>query len=279
MHMYVHQGQINHIVGDVTYLALFLKRRNLYITIHDLNIFENSVGIKKFLIGMLWYQIPINRAQRISTVSDFTKEAIVSQFNISPCRVYVIPNPINSAFKFVEKRPISTRRTVNILQIGTKENKNIERCMVALNKLSDRYRLRLTVLGRLDHKRDLPSNGTLEIVNKWDLSLNDVAALYQESHLILFASTYEGFGMPILEAQAVGRPVVTSNLEPMRTVAGKGAFLVNPWSSADIARGIETLITNPQLADYLVESGLKNSKQYSLQKIAERYSAMYQANS
>ncbi|GKY89230.1 hypothetical protein STA1M1_30990 [Sinisalibacter aestuarii] len=165
------------------------------------------------------------------------------------------------------------------MQIGTKENKNIERCMVALNKLSDRYRLRLTVLGRLDHKRDLPSNGTLEIVNKWDLSLNDVAALYQESHLILFASTYEGFGMPILEAQAVGRPVVTSNLEPMRTVAGKGAFLVNPWSSADIARGIETLITNPQLADYLVESGLKNSKQYSLQKIAERYSAMYQANS
>jgi glycosyltransferase involved in cell wall biosynthesis len=81
--------------------------------------------------------------------------------------------------------------------------------------------------------------------------------------------------MPILEAQAVGRPVLTSNLAPMADVAGHGALKVDPYDGTAIRAGLERLITEPVLRDQLVDAGFQNVRQYSASAVAARYADLY----
>ena len=75
-------------------------------------------------------------------------------------------------------------------------------------------------------------------------------------------SLYEGFGLPILEAQAVGRPIVTSSWDPMRSVAGQGALLVDPEDVEEIREGVLAIVNNAELQSKLVSKGLENVKRY-----------------
>lgn len=274
-HVIAHQKAVNHIVGDVTYLAMFMDRRRLIVTIHDLNVYDRKSGVGRFLIGLLWYRIPLSKARFVTAISEFTRQEILNRFEVAPDRVRVIPNPVPAAFHFEHKRPIDREKTINILHIGTKENKNLDRTIKALDMLSPNYSIRLTIVGKPPRDADLNNVKSIEILNFWDLSLNEIVALYRQSHIVLFASTYEGFGMPILEAQAVGRPVITSNIEPMVSVSGNAALLVDPFSIEGIARGVETVISNPDLADALVDRGLRNARHYSVETVAEKYAALY----
>lgn len=100
-------------------------------------------------------------------------------------------------------------------------------------------------------------------------------ALYQSCDLVCFVSTYEGFGMPILEAQAVGRPVLTSDISPMREVAGEGAFKVDPFDVDSIRTGLERLIGDGGLREDLIREGFRNVKGYSAESVAAQYAALY----
>jgi len=103
-----------------------------------------------------------------------------------------------------------------------------------------------------------------------------VFAQYVNADIISFPSTYEGFGMPILEGQAVGRPILTSDLEPMRSVAGPGgAALVDPRSVAAIREGFAQLIADGALRARLVAAGRQNCRHFTLEAVASRYLALY----
>ena len=71
----------------------------------------------------------------------------------------------------------------------------------------------------------------------------------------MFASTYEGFGLPIVEAQAIGLPVITSNMPPMNDTAGDGALLVDPLDEGEIRTALEQLLHSPDVARQLSEQG------------------------
>ncbi len=105
----------------------------------------------------------------------------------------------------------------------------------------------------------------------------DLPTLYSGAIALTFPSLFEGFGLPILEAQASGCPVLTSNISSMPEVAGLGAISVNPYSVDDIVEGMERLqatgykqsLRPNDLRQQLVKRGFENIKRFSWEKCAK----------
>ncbi|MBI2017757.1 glycosyltransferase family 4 protein [Candidatus Daviesbacteria bacterium] len=95
----------------------------------------------------------------------------------------------------------------------------------------------------------------------------DLPALYSGAQALVFPSLFEGFGLPILEAQACGCPVVTSNVSSMPEVAGKGAIYVDPYSVDDIVDGMERVKGKAERVK-LIKAGYENIKRFSWEKCA-----------
>jgi len=96
-----------------------------------------------------------------------------------------------------------------------------------------------------------------------------LASLYSAAEFLLFPSLCEGFGLPVLEAMAVGCPVLTSNVSAMPEVAENSALLVDPYSIDEIRDGILTIATDPNRRKKLAQSGKKRAKEFSWKRTAE----------
>ena len=110
---------------------------------------------------------------------------------------------------------------------------------------------------------------------KIDSNVSDAEIIqaYRECDVVCFPSLYEGFGLPIIEGQAIGRPVVTSDLSPMSSIAGKGAVLVNPYSVDSITKGIVYALEN---SESLIKEGINNVDRFSLKHIVGQYMSLYE---
>jgi glycosyltransferase involved in cell wall biosynthesis len=95
--------------------------------------------------------------------------------------------------------------------------------------------------------------------------------------MVVFASLYEGFGLPILEAQATGRPVITSNFGAMKEAAGEGALFVDPYSVESIRSAILRIKNEPQLREELVRKGRENVARFRPEAIARQYAEIYRS--
>ena len=93
--------------------------------------------------------------------------------------------------------------------------------------------------------------------------------------MVMFASLYEGFGLPILEGQAVGRPVITSKLYSMPEVGGDGGCYIDPHNVNDIRKAVERVISDEGFRKKLVFNGLKNVEKYKPSNIAGQYAELY----
>jgi glycosyltransferase involved in cell wall biosynthesis len=101
-------------------------------------------------------------------------------------------------------------------------------------------------------------------------------SLYAQADMVLFASTYEGFGLPIIEAQATGRPVVTSRVTAMPEVAGEGACLVDPYDVSSIRNGVLRVLDDGSYRDSLVHLGFENVRRFEPSLIASQYARLYE---
>lgn len=264
------QSDVNHITGDVHYLAILLDRRRTILTIHDLVLLERMRGIKRWLIWLFWYWLPVKRSKIITTISDSTRIALLKSLNCDPAKVQVIANPVSNEFS--PSRYIFNATCPRILQVGTATNKNLERLSAALSGLS----AHLVIVGSLSAKQ-------VELLNyfgisfEWHVGLSrqQIVQEYRRCDMVVFVSSYEGFGLPIIEAQATGRPLITSDILPMSKVAGNGACLVNPTSVSSIREGIVRVINDADYRSQLVESGLQNVKNYRAKSIALQYAELY----
>jgi len=115
----------------------------------------------------------------------------------------------------------------------------------------------------------------IEYENLMGVSEQALVEQYRMCDLLLFASLYEGFGLPIIEAQAVGRPVITSDRWSMPEVAGGAALLVDPDKPGEIRTAVIEIMSNPSVRTELVNSGLKNCCRFAPGRIAEQYDAIY----
>jgi glycosyltransferase involved in cell wall biosynthesis len=159
-----------------------------------------------------------------------------------------------------------------LLQIGTRSNKNLERVVRALQGLP----CRLVVVGRLSaEQRNLLASCEVDHEERFGLTLEQMAACYRDCDIVVFVSTIEGFGLPIAEAQASGRPVVIGDRPPLPEVAGPGALAVDPFDVDAIRAGILRVIGDDALRTRLVGEGAHNVRRFDATAVAAAYAAVY----
>jgi len=260
---------INHITGDVHYLLWFLKRRKTIVTVHDIMYYHYLKGIKK-KIWKLLYITPLKRAAHVTFISDFAYKQVSEVINLDMKKVHIIPNPVDSSFTYSPKE-FNIKKPI-ILHIGTLERKNLERTIKALDGID----CHLRIIGELKERtKNLLKKHHIEYSNGMNLTHEEIVTEYRNADIINFPSLFEGFGMPIIEGQATGRIVITSNLSPMKEVAGNGAILINPHSVEDIRNAYLSIIQNKSIRENLINEGLKNIENYKVGKVVQQYTDLY----
>jgi glycosyltransferase involved in cell wall biosynthesis len=266
-----HQGDINHITGDVDYVGLFMRRSRTVLTIHDLASLNRLDGWRRFFYWLFWVRLPIIRASHVTTISESTHAELKAALGSDPKNLEVIPNCVTVSIA-PRRRNIDPKQ-FRLLQIGTGWNKNLRRVVVAVAELP----CVLVIIGKLSDAQDsLLREYQIKYENYPAASDEEILTYYYGADIVLFVSLYEGFGLPILEAQAVGRPIVTSSREPMRSVAGQGALLVDPEDVEAIREGVRAIAANVELQNKLLSNGLANVKQYAPKEVALKYASIYE---
>ena len=187
-------------------------------------------------------------------------------------KVEIIPNFVHPRFFDTPKSEIENAVPI-ILLIGTNANKNLMRLVQAIVGLD----VQLHIIGKLiENQRLYIRNMINNFENSMSLSDTDLIDRYKNADIVYFASTFEGFGMPILEAQALGLPVITSTISPMKEVAGQnGACLVNPYVSSEIRNGIINILSDITYRESFIHFGLQNVELYTIQKVAQLHIDLY----
>ena len=266
------QGDVNHITGDIHYVAFGLRRRNTVLTILDCGFEQWPPGWKREVFRRLWYSWPERRVARLTAISQFTKDRLVALLGIDPGRIDVIPVCVSPDLAARPRSVISERPVV--LQVGTKPNKNLERLAQAMRGLA----CDLRIIGSVSpaQRAVLMANG-IRFSESGRLTRRAIIEEYERADLVAFASTYEGFGMPILEAQAVGRPVLTSAAASMPEVAGEAAWLVDPFDVEAIRVGLQRMLAEPGLRERLVNLGFRNVGRFAPDIVAAEYARLYRS--
>lgn len=261
---------IIHMTGGPHYFLLALRNRKTVLTVHDLVWLRNSKGLKHWLFRWLWFKLPIAIADKITCISDTTKRELENLFPESASKTCTIYNPVAAEFSYCPKQ--FNADCPRILHVGTAWNKNTSRVIEALKDIN----CKLVIVGKL----------TEEIVhwlkeyhvnheNLVDITDEELATEYQKADIISFPSIFEGFGMPIIEGQTTGRPVLTSNIPPMTEIAGDAACFVSPYDTSEIREGFLRIINDEAYRNELISRGLENAKRFDANIIAEQYNELY----
>lgn len=259
-----------HIVGEVHYIAFFISAKTI-ITIHDLSFIDFNRGFKRLFYYWLWYYLPLSKATYITCISRTIAKQLENKFPFVKSKISVIYDPLDTVYVY-EKKEFNKEFPV-ILHIGTAPNKNLDRVIEALKGIP----CCLHVVGRrLEEYEYLLSKSGLNYLYRSNLSDEEVLMEYKQADIISFPSLYEGFGMPIIEGQAIGRVVLTSALNPMKEIGGDAALFVDPYSVNEIRQGFLTLINDDGLRNRLIVKGIHNVERFRADKIANQYSMLYQ---
>lgn len=265
-----HQGDVNHVTGDVHYLTYLFPRARTVLTVLDCVTLERLHGWRRALFWFFWYWLPVHRVGYVTVISEYTKRELLRFVSFPAGRVSVIYPSVSEEFTFDDKALDMARP--RILQIGTTMNKNLPRVIEALRGLP----CRLVIVGALSTAMTAAlAQAGIEWENHVGLSRAQLVDQYRLADLVLFVSTYEGFGLPIVEGNAVGRPVITSNICSMPEVAGDAACIVNPFDIDSIRAAVERLRADPAYCRQLIEAGRRNVERFRLSKIAAQYADLY----
>ncbi len=273
--------------------------KNTAVTIHGLE-FEFCPEAYSFF-DRLYMRWSIRRscrwARRIIAVSENTKKDLMQLYKVPEEKMQVIYEGISfkappanqgSTFSFPDFSSGNSSRSnllgaKYLLFVGRlEERKNICGIIEAFEILKEKYKVphKLVLAGKFGHGEDKIKNQISKIKNKEDVIFTGYVSdeekfeLMKNADVFLFPTFYEGFGLPILEAQSVGTPVVTSNVSSMPEVVRDSAVLVDPKDASDIAEAVRKLISDEAHKNDIIEKGLMNVKRFSWEKCAKEIASV-----
>lgn len=264
-------GNIYHVTGDVHYVIPLLPYNKTVLTVLDIGHLKNDLsGLKKIIYKFFWYTLPVKFASQITVISKKTFDDVLAEFHFDTIKLSIVacsygPDIAKINRDFNLSHP-------NILQVGTHKLKNISRVAEALEGLP----CKMTIIGKLDPSQKLIlQKHKISFENYYGLSRADLLKQYEDADLVIFTSLEEGFGIPVLEAQAAGKPLVTSSISPMSDNAGLNACLVDPYSVSEIKEAVYKVINDSAFRTLLINDGLNNVRRFSNKNIAIEYIQIY----
>lgn len=261
---------ICHVTGDAQYLATFLPGKSTVLTIHDCGYLMKLTGLKRMIYKMLWFSLPCYRAGVVTAISDSTKEVLTREIGDLGKKLQVLEN----CMTLEPSEPSKTFEPTcpKILQIGSGHVKNLDTLIKSVEGLN----CKLHIVGKIseDNLHDLEAKG-VAFQNEFAVTDERLKEIYSECDILFFASRHEGFGLPILEGQAAGLPVITSTCYSMPKVSGGAALLVNPESATEIRAAINKICNDSDLREHLLQAGKENLERYAPRAIAQKYLNLY----
>ena len=268
----------NVIIFPSFFMPYLKRKKTKYITvIHDLAHLRNDELDKYFAFIMnLATKITIKRADTIVAVSETIRNELIKRYNIKDKRVKVVYNSLGEHFINSENNSeilnkYNIQKQKYILSVATlNRRKNIPELIKAFESITDKYPdIKLVLVGGMgNEKRELLTKHPNVIFTGY-IPDENLPSLYKNALLYVFPSLYEGFGIPLIEAQYSNCPVLCSDIPVFQEVAGNGAEFCTPDSNG-IAAKLEYLINNEQRRLELISLGQENVKRFSIEKIAQQ---------
>ncbi|MCW1874107.1 glycosyltransferase family 4 protein [Erwinia sp. INIA-01] len=242
-------------------------------TIHDLNHLdrkENSSVSKKIFYNTV-IKKGCSRAGYIFTVSEFSKTRIVEWSGVDADKVINVGNGVSPLF-FPNGERVHLGFKYLLCVSNRKGHKNELGTLLGFKKAQIDPEIKIIFTGNPDGfiKNKIAELGLQErVVFTGYLEEEYLPKLYRSALGVVFVSFYEGFGLPVAEAQASGVPVLTSYGSSLEEIAGDAACLVDPNSTDEIAKGISDICNNISLRDSLVANGIINSRRFNWDETAK----------
>lgn len=270
-----------------------ITQKPLIATVMDVIPLSHPQYIKsqsRYIKAFFWKKLT-QRADRIITISEFSKEEIIRHLNFSAEKIDVIPLGVNQRyFKLIdsdERKSLLSSLGINgpfFLFLGSiQPRKNLLRLLEAHKKLpGDLARSHpLVIAGKLAWDDGNISTsikqGVLEgrVRQLNYINESEKQCLLQSATALAFVSLYEGFGLPIVEAFASGLPVITSNCTSMPEIAKKAAVIVDPRNINQITEALLSLIEDGNLVDQLKHASSARAHEFSWEKNAIKTMEVY----
>ena len=274
-----------HSLGYVSPLAATCPQ---VVAVHDVNYLGHKG--RRTVLGRRAFQFfverTVSRADRVITISEFSRSEIVKHMKVSKDKVTVVhpagreKNGIAAAAE--EHELVSSIGRPYILAFSSlSAHKNIPRLISAFSRISSSVPHALVLVGHLPEKSEarsqMQSASDERVIFTGYIPDEQVDALMRRASLFAFPSLYEGFGLPILDAQHAGVPVACSSAGALPEAAGEGALLFDPHSVDDMASVLERCLVDMDLRETLVARGHENAAQFSWGRAARETLAIYDA--
>jgi len=261
-----------------------LYKGKLLVTIHDvfhLAMPQYVKGLHKKMYARFMFNAVKKKASKIICVSNFTKNELIRLVGVDEKKIKVIHNGVDGSWFNITKT-IKPNDKPYLLYVGNvKPHKNLNNLLNAFDLIKDCIPHDVIIVG----KKEGFITGDKKLFDKASEFGNRVKftgyvtdevlkQYYVHAACFVFPSFYEGFGLPPLEAMAVGCPVIVSNVASLPEVCGDAALYCDPYNPEDIAEKIKLLIENPSLQEELRQKGLERAKLFTWEKCAKETMAV-----
>jgi len=261
----------------------WIVARKTIVVIHGLE-YEFCQGAYSFwekLYMRFFIKRSVKRTSKVIAVSKNTKQDLINLYKVNSQKIQVVYEGIAENFYAPVDNSQSVSEDPYLLFLGRiEERKNVTGIIRAFEIIKEKYHLphKLFLVGKPGYgyqaieKKIKNSKFKDEIFEAGYVSDKEKESFLEQADVFLFPTFYEGFGLPILEAQSLGVPVITSDNSSMPEVAGDGGVLVDPNNHKAIAEAVNRLFLDKNFRNDIIRKGYENTKRFSWEKCAEEIS-------